>query len=48
MDTIRSVLTPIHPEGHRFIAIFALLTLIGFWIWTPLGWIGVILTLWCT
>ena len=48
MDTIRSILTPIHPEGHRFVAIFALVTLILFWIWDPLGWIGAVATLWCT
>lgn len=46
-DSILSVLTPIHREGHRFIAIFAGLTLVLFWIADPLGWIGVIATLWC-
>ncbi len=38
---------PIHREGHKFIAIFAVIALILFIIWEPLGWIGVILTLWC-
>lgn len=47
MDAIRSVLVPIHPEGRRFIAIFAAVTLLLFWAWTPLGWLGVVLTLWC-
>lgn len=47
MDTIRSVLVPIHREGWKFIAIFAIVTLILFWIATPLGWVGVILTCWC-
>jgi phosphatidylserine decarboxylase len=47
MDTIQSVLVPIHPEGRRFIAIFAAVTLLLFWAWTPLGWLGVVLTLWC-
>lgn len=47
MDTIRSVLVPIHREGWKFIAIFAIVTLILFWIATPLGWLGVILTCWC-
>ena len=26
---------------------FALASLILFWIWTPLGWIGTVLTVWC-
>lgn len=47
MDTILSVLTPIHREGHKFIAIFAVVTVVLFVIWEPLGWIGVILTAWC-
>lgn len=47
METIRSVLVPIHVEGYRFIALFVLATLILFWIWDPLGWIGVVATAWC-
>ncbi|WP_430396937.1 phosphatidylserine decarboxylase [Ferrovibrio sp.] len=47
MDTIRSVLVPIHREGWKFIALFALATLVLFWIATPLGWVGVVLTAWC-
>lgn len=41
------VLVPIHPEGWRFVAIFAVITALLFALWTPLGWIGVVLTLWC-
>lgn len=47
METIRSVLVPIHVEGYRFVALFVLATLILFWIWDPLGWIGVVATAWC-
>ena len=47
MDTILSVLTPIHREGHKFVVLFALGTLILFVLWEPLGWLGVILTAWC-
>lgn len=43
----QAVLAPIHPDGWRFIAGFAVLALILFWIWTPLGWLGLLLTLWC-
>ncbi len=45
--SIRQQLTPIHPEGYPFIGGFALATLVLFWIWPPLGWIGLIATLWC-
>jgi phosphatidylserine decarboxylase len=38
---------PIHPEGYRFIAAFFVAALVLFWIWAPLGWLGLILTLWC-
>jgi phosphatidylserine decarboxylase len=44
---LKHVLAPIHKEGWRFIAIFAVVTLIFFWLWAPLGWLGVIATLWC-
>src|SRR5580704_1750274 len=46
-NSIRTQIPPIHPEGYPFIGGFALLSLILFWIWTPLGWIGVLLTVWC-
>src|SRR6516164_6709513 len=45
--SIRQQLTPIHREGYPFIGGFALASLVLFWIWPPLGWLGVIATLWC-
>jgi phosphatidylserine decarboxylase len=45
--SIRSQLVPIHPEGYPFIGIFAVATLILFWLWSPLGYIGIALTIWC-
>jgi len=45
--SIRSQLVPIHREGYPFIGIFALVSLVLFWLWTPLGWIGTVLTIWC-
>jgi phosphatidylserine decarboxylase len=47
-NSIRAQIPPIHPEGYPFIGGFALASLILFWIWTPLGWIGTVLTIWCT
>ena len=38
---------PIHREGWRFVALFAVVTVVLFYLWQPLGWVGVILTLWC-
>jgi phosphatidylserine decarboxylase len=47
IDSIRKQFVPIHPQGYPFIGIFALVSLILFWLWSPLGWIGTMLTLWC-
>jgi len=46
-NSIRAQIPPIHPEGYPFIGGFALASLILFWIWTPFGWIGTVLTIWC-
>jgi phosphatidylserine decarboxylase len=46
-NSIRAQIPPIHPEGYPFIGGFALASLVLFWIWTPLGWIGTVLTVWC-
>jgi phosphatidylserine decarboxylase len=45
--SIRSQFVPIHREGYPFIGLFALASLFLFWLWTPLGWIGTALTVWC-
>ena len=41
------LLPPLHPEGPGFVAVFALVALILYWIWTPLGLVGLALTIWC-
>ncbi|MBN9008362.1 MAG: phosphatidylserine decarboxylase [Rhizobiales bacterium] len=46
-NSIRGQIPPIHPEGYPFIGAFALASLILFWIWSPLGWIGTLLIVWC-
>src|SRR5262249_8101688 len=46
-DSIRAQFVPIHPEGYPFIGGLALASLVLFWLWPPLGWIGTLLTLWC-
>jgi phosphatidylserine decarboxylase len=47
VDSIRKQFVPIHPEGYPFIGGFALASLILFWLWTPLGWLMTLATLWC-
>ena len=47
VNSIRSQLAPIHPLGYPFIGGFALASLILFWVWTPLGWLGTLATAWC-
>jgi phosphatidylserine decarboxylase len=48
LDSIKSVLVPVHREGYKFIAIFAVVALVLFeFLPSVFGWIGVILTLWC-
>jgi phosphatidylserine decarboxylase len=48
LNSIHSILTPIHREGYRFVAIFfavaLILLLTGF---EALGWLALVLTLWC-
>jgi phosphatidylserine decarboxylase len=45
--SIRGQIVPVHREGLPFIGIFALVSLILFWGWSPLGWIGTVMTIWC-
>lgn len=47
MTMLETFLKPMHREGYRFVAIFAAITLVLFWIWDPLGWLGVGATVWC-
>jgi len=47
LDSVKKQLVPIHREGWPFIAVFAVVANLLAWIWSPLGWIGGILTVWC-
>lgn len=38
---------PMHPEGRKFVAIFAAIAVVLYLVWEPLGWIGLGLTVWC-
>ena len=46
-DSLRSQIVPVTPEGYPFIGAFALVSLILFWLWSPLGWLGTLATIWC-
>ena len=46
-DSIRSQIVPVTPEGYPFIGAFALVSLVLFWLWSPLGWLGTLATIWC-
>jgi phosphatidylserine decarboxylase len=40
-------LAPLHPDGWKFVGIFLLATVLLFVVVPPLGWIGLVLTVWC-
>ena len=43
---LRQIIAPIHPDGWKFVAIAIVATLILFLLWSPAGWLALILTLW--
>ena len=47
LKSIQNAVPPIHPEGHKFIAIFLVATLFLGWLFEPLFWIGLVLSVWC-
>ncbi|MDQ0454179.1 phosphatidylserine decarboxylase [Rhizobium paknamense] len=46
-DTIRNTIVPVHKEGYPFVLAFFLGAVVLGWLWAPLFWIGLVLTLWC-
>ncbi|MEZ5886367.1 MAG: phosphatidylserine decarboxylase [Paracoccaceae bacterium] len=47
MRLIDTFLPPMHPEGRKFVAAFAAVTVVLWLIWHPLGLAGLGLTIWC-
>lgn len=47
MDMLKIVAVPMHPEGRKFVAVFAGITLLLALVWMPLFWLGVGATVWC-
>jgi phosphatidylserine decarboxylase len=46
-ETMSHFLAPLHPDGWKFVGIFALVTVALFIFVPPLGWVGLVLTVWC-
>ena len=44
---LNTFIKPMHREGIKFILIFCVISLILFFIYIPLGWVGIGLTIWC-
>ena len=44
---LNTFIKPMHREGIKFIIIFSVTSLILFFIYIPLGWVGIGLTIWC-
>ncbi|MFM7083697.1 MAG: phosphatidylserine decarboxylase [Hyphomicrobium sp.] len=37
---------PVHPDGHKFIALALFVALLGFFLWEPIGWLSALIGLW--
>ncbi|TCP43016.1 phosphatidylserine decarboxylase [Rhodovulum marinum] len=46
VSMLSTFVKPMHPEGRRFVAIAAGITLLAFLLWAPLGWVCAGLTIW--
>jgi phosphatidylserine decarboxylase len=47
MNMMKVIAVPMHPEGRKFVAIFAAITAALWLVWEPLFWMGVGMTVWC-
>jgi phosphatidylserine decarboxylase len=43
---LRQILAPLHPDGWKFFAIGAVVTIVLLLLWRPAGWLALIVTLW--
>ena len=49
MSWLDSILVPVNREGYPFIAFGAVIAFVLFFVYDPLGWAGVLVTLgWCS
>ncbi|WP_336279030.1 phosphatidylserine decarboxylase [Bartonella sp. CB175] len=47
LQSIHNSVVPVHKEGYPFIVLFFVVSLILGWVWGPLFWFGLVLTVWC-
>lgn len=47
VSMLSTFVKPMHPEGRKFVAIFAAIAFVLYLVWEPLGWLGLGLTVWC-
>ena len=47
MNMIKVIAVPMHPEGRKFVAIFAAVAAALWLVWEPFFWLGVGMTFWC-
>ena len=47
VESVKSVLVPIHSDGVKFVVLFAVIGIFLWWLWSPLWIVGVVLTAWC-
>jgi phosphatidylserine decarboxylase len=43
---VKRIFAPLHPDGFKFVAAGAAISLLLFLMWHPSGWLGVVVTLW--
>ena len=43
ISVARKIFVPVHPDGHKFFIIAILASVLGFFIWVPLGWVLLLL-----
>ena len=47
MNMMKVIAVPMHPEGRKFVAIFAAVAAALWLVWEPFFWLGVGMTVWC-
>lgn len=47
MNMLKIVAVPMHPEGRKFVTIFAIIAVLLALVWEPLFWLGLGATVWC-
>lgn len=47
MNMIKIIAVPMHKEGRKFVAVFAVITVALGFLWQPLFWLGCGATVWC-